>query len=123
MRNLIFISFIPFIFLGCGGTSPTAPTDVNYTKYEGHTVGQKWVDKHGWWARNLEYYECKYCHGNNYEGTERSLILNTPPRFEFNFGDGFIDYKIGDRVSCYDCHTNGGPNGPEFFNNGLDNNF
>ncbi len=121
MKNLIFIFFIPFIFLGCG-TTTTAPADINYTYGEQHTIGQKWVDGHWWFVRD-DYREagCRHCHGDDYGGSILSRI-KTP--ITFRHRDGFVEYKINDEVSCYDCH-----NGPEGYldmgpiDNGLDNNF
>ncbi len=109
MKQLLYIPFISLLLIGCG-KSPTKPEDVNYTIYEGHTKGQIWVDRHGWWGRDHDYYKCGYCHGEEYGGDELSRVQE-PREFTLSFEPYRKVYRIGDMVGCYDCH-NEGPNGP-----------
>ncbi len=70
-----------------------------------HTVGQKWVDKHGDYAEHNAS-SCTACHGKNYRGSFLSELKTTKT---FNTEWGTKTFQAGHQISCYDCHN--GPKG------------
>jgi hypothetical protein len=70
-----------------------------------HTIGQKWVDKHGDYAEHNSS-SCTACHGKDYRGSFLSELKTTKT---FNTEWGTKTFNAGHKISCYDCHN--GPKG------------
>lgn len=64
-----------------------------------HSRGKKWIDDHDKFAEDGRAKDCKLCHGNNYQGTKMS-------KTQSSLSFGIVNYRAGDKVSCFDCHTN-----------------
>ncbi len=82
------------------------PLTANKGPHGMHTIGQKWVDKHGDYAEDGRYKSCAKCHGSDYRGTYLSEIKTTKT---FKTEWGLKTFTKGHKVSCYDCH-----NGPDY---------
>jgi len=67
-----------------------------------HSVGQIWVDQHGYIAFTES---CTACHGADYRGSDLSKTFNARS-FKKKYGTEY--YTKGQKVGCYDCHN--GPN-------------
>ncbi len=85
--------------VACHGSS--LPTTNNGGPHGMHTVGSAWVSAHPNYAEGGAS-ACAYCHGSDYRGTSRSMLLTTKTLAGHTFA-------AGHQVSCYDCHN--GPNG------------
>jgi hypothetical protein len=83
----------------CHGSS--FATSPNGGPHGMHTVGQAWVSAHQGYA-GANSTSCQYCHGTDYRGTSRSMILTAKT---LN-GKTFPAYH---QMNCYDCHN--GPGG------------
>jgi hypothetical protein len=83
----------------CHGTG--LPTTNNGGPHGMHTVGSAWVSAHPNYAEGGAS-ACAYCHGSDYRGTSRSMLLTTKTLAGHTFA-------AGHQISCYDCHN--GPSG------------
>ncbi|PHS58336.1 MAG: hypothetical protein COB17_03210 [Sulfurimonas sp.] len=66
-----------------------------------HSVGQNWVDLHGFSAED-DKQRCKSCHGSDYRGSFLSKAFSNRT---FNTNWGTRTFASGHKVSCYDCHN------------------
>ncbi len=67
-----------------------------------HSIGVTWVYDHQAAVINRGYEGCKYCHGEDLNGTSLSTVFSKRRLAGKTFNEGH-------QVSCYDCHN--GPTG------------
>jgi hypothetical protein len=84
----------------CHGTS--FATSANGGPHGMHTAGSAWVSAHPDYVDKNGSSSCTYCHGSDYRGTSRSMILTSKTLA----GHTFPAYH---EMNCYDCHN--GPSG------------
>jgi formate-dependent nitrite reductase cytochrome c552 subunit len=70
-----------------------------------HTVGQPWVKSHQNAAKGNNRANCAYCHGADFKGTYLSEVRQAKTLS----ANGTVNFVVGQRVGCYDCHN--GPSG------------
>ena len=90
----------------CHGNN--VPLTANKGPHGMHTIGQRWVDKHGDYAEDGRYRSCAKCHGSDYRGSFLSEVKTTKT---FRTEWGTKTFQAGHQVSCYDCHN--GPRGDD----------
>jgi len=70
-----------------------------------HTIGSAWISQHEGVAENNAT-ACAYCHGADYRGGPLSTVKKAR---SFNADGRTVNYAVGQKVGCYDCHN--GPRG------------
>ena len=90
----------------CTVCHSTVPVTANGGPHGMHTIGQRWVSKHGDMVGGSGgAAACTTCHGSNYRGSPLSQVKAVRT---YTIERGSHSFAAGQNVGCYDCH-----NGPK----------
>ncbi|MEW6676277.1 MAG: multiheme c-type cytochrome [Pseudomonadota bacterium] len=89
----------------CSSCHKNVPMTTTGGPHGMHTVGSAWVKGHES-AAEKGTAACAYCHGADYRGSPLSTVKVAR---SFNADGKTVNYAVGQKVGCYDCHN--GPKG------------
>lgn len=89
----------------CSSCHKSVPNTATGGPHGMHTIGSAWISQHEDVAENNAS-ACAYCHGADYRGGPLSTVKKAR---SFNADGRTVNYAVGQKVGCYDCHN--GPRG------------